>query len=56
MGGLYLATTHDTRHTMHNDSVSDSFLMVKGGAFAGVKGSSSSQFSDDRSVLTVHFH
>ena len=27
----------------------------KCGAFAGVKGSSSSQFSDDRSVLTVHF-
>ncbi len=28
----------------------------KCGAFAGVKGSTSSQFSDDRSVLTVHFH
>jgi len=28
----------------------------KCGAFAGVKGSSSTQFSDDRSVLTVHFH
>ncbi len=28
----------------------------KCGAFAGVKGSTSTQFSDDRSVLTVHFH
>ncbi len=28
----------------------------KCGTFAGVKGSSSTQFSDDRSVLTVHFH
>ncbi len=27
----------------------------KCGAFAGVKGSTSTQFSDDRSVLTVHF-
>ena len=28
----------------------------KCGAFAGVKGSTSTQFSDDRTVLTVHFH
>jgi len=28
----------------------------KCGTFAGVKGSTSTQFSDDRSVLTVHFH
>lgn len=28
----------------------------KCGAFAGVKGSTLTQFSDDRTVLTVHFH
>ena len=27
-----------------------------GGAFAGVKGSTTTLFSDDRTVLTVHFH